>query len=370
MRASATEPDDLNVRLHQTEMLINIFRPVMECHGHWEPEFDDDIDLERGFHPEDRIIVLNDAALNVHYTTVDPQLEAIRANRGDRDNVRFLTAFHVLNRIQETWLVKFTAELSARDTWGRIFLDKLNGFSDELQKLTSRIHTMVTSTPMVRPGQYDDEYFDLTGIWDDTAMKFFCLLLFLFDVGITPEAEQYEYYDEARFHESPAFSSTSAFRSRILTNAAFITHLGMCAWKVLTVSWGIRQPYELNRLAIPPVCDELRARIVGIVRGMRQEYARNRDRRQVESAIKMALDWRSEWERAGSAGVGGMQENYRKALAELQQEHAVKLALFLRDKPENLQPERSDLTVARLLTLLQDAKESPYTSALCCSASH
>jgi len=146
---------------------------------------------------------------------------------------------------------------------------------------------------------------------------------------------------------------------------------------VLTVSWGIRQPYELNRLAIPPVCDELRARIVGIVRGMRQEYAGNMDRRQVESAIKMALDWRSEWESAGSAGVGVMQENYRKALAELQQEHAVSLAFIMRKPPTNSAdmgaatgPQPSDLTVARLLTLLQDAKESPYTSALCCSASH
>jgi hypothetical protein len=47
-----------------------------------------------------------------------------------------------------------------------------------------------------------------------------------------------------------------------------------------------------------------------------------------------------------------MQEKYRKALADLQHEYAVKLALFWRDQPKNLQPERSErseLKVARLL---------------------
>ena len=65
-------------------------------------------------------------------------------------------------------------------------------------------------------------------------MKFFCLLLFLFDVGITPEAEQYDFYSEAQFQESPAFSSTSTFRERVLTETSFIIHLEVCLWKVLT----------------------------------------------------------------------------------------------------------------------------------------
>jgi hypothetical protein len=279
---------DDEARLHQTEMLIRIFRPVMEYHGAWEPEVDDGGEPEtRGFQPEDRPPVLKDLALSAQYPE-DPQLEAIASQaRWNRDPVRLLKSLHVLHRMQETWLVKFTAEvsahdtwLSAHDTWGRALLNKLQGFDDELQKLTSYIHTCVTSTPMVSAGQYDDE--SPSHLWDNTAMKFVCLLLFLFDVGITPEAEQYEYYDDARFHESPAFCGSSVFRSRILADAAFITHLELCAWKVLTVSWGIRNPYEWHKLAIPGVCAELRVRIVAI----RQEYAVkiNTDRRQ--SAIK------------------------------------------------------------------------------------
>ena len=330
--------ETVKVRLQQTEMLINIFRPVLQYFGEWK--------RERGLTRTDRSPQLNDAALNVYYTTVDPQLEAIRT-QSSRNGlyhyshiVDFLTAFHVLNRIQETWLVKFTAE-TEHDTWGRVFLDKLKGFGDELQNLTNYIHTMVTSSPMVQPGHLSDEYFELKGVWDNTAMKFFCLFLFLFDVGITPEAEQYEYYDEARFQESPAFSSTSTFRERILTEAAFIIHLEGCAWKVLTVSWGIRQPYELSDLAIRPVCGELRERIVAI----RDAYARqagvdrrsisdrvNVDRAAIDHAIKLALDWRSKWE---SAGGGGLQENYRKALADLQHENIINLALMRRNQPKD-----------------------------------
>jgi hypothetical protein len=62
----------------------------------------------------------------------------------------------------------------------------------------------------------------------------------------------------------------------------------------------------------------------------------------------VALDWRSEWE-SESGDAGGMQKRYKDAVATLQHEHAVKLALFLRDQPKNLQPERSELKVARLL---------------------
>lgn len=302
--------------------------------------------------------------------------------------VDFLTAFHVLNRIQETWLVKFTAE-SENDTWSRVFLDKLKGFGDEFQTLTNYIHTMVTSSPIVLPTQYDDEYFELKGLWENAALKFFGLLLFLFDVGLRLEVESYDmYYDEdvpapfdrvehldqLRMQESPAFTSTSAVRRRILASAEFITHLEMCAWKVLNVSWGIRQPYQLNSLAIPYVCEKLRVRIP-------LPYARSAattvslDRRgAVDREINMVLGWRREWIRAGS---GGMMENYRKILADLQLEHSVKLALIRKDQQETdahrraaTGPQTSDLTVARLLTLLQDAKESPYTSALCCSASH
>jgi hypothetical protein len=324
-------------------MLIHIFRPVMEYHGAWESEFDDGGESEiRGFRPEDRPPVLNDLALSAHYP-VDPQLEAIASqDRWNRDPVRILKSLHVLHRIQETWLVKFTTEVSAHDTWGRAFLNKLQGFDDELQILTTYIHNCVTSTPMVNAGQYDDA--SPSHLWDNTAMKFFCLLLFLFDVGITPEAEQYEYYDEARFHESPAFCCNSGVRSRILANAAFMTHLELCAWKVLTVSWGIRSPYEWHRLAIPEVCAELRVRIVAI----RQKYAVKVTMDRRRSAIKLALDWRSEWE-SESGDAGGMQKRYKDALATLQNEHAVKLAFILRDQPKNVQPESSELKVARLL---------------------
>lgn len=388
-RASATETDDLNVRLHQTEMLINIFRPVMEYFGDWNRESGE----TRG----DRSPQLNDEALNVHYT-LDPQLEALRTQLSPNGMERyghivdFLTAFHVLNRIQETWLVKFTAE-NENDTWGRVFLDKLKGFGDEFQTLTNYIHTMVTASPMVQPDLYDEVYFEFRGLWENTALKFFGLLLFLFDVGLRLEVESYDMYDDGgfpapfdrhdhlnqlRMQESPAFTSTSTFRRRILASAEFITHLEMCAWKVLNVSWGIRQPYQLSTLAIPHVCDELRVRI-------REWYARSAakadplDRRgAVAREIKMALDWRSEWSRAGS---GGMMENYRKIyrkmLADLQLEHSLKLAFIRKDQQETdahrraaTGPQTSDLTVARLLTLLQDAKEAPYTSALCCSASH
>ena len=122
--------ETVKVRLQLTEMLINLFRPVLQYFGEWK--------RERGLTRTDRSPQLNDAALNVYYTTVDPQLEAIR-KQSSRNGlyhyshiVDFLTAFHVLNRIQETWLVKFTAE-TEHDTWGRVFLDKLKGFGDELQ---------------------------------------------------------------------------------------------------------------------------------------------------------------------------------------------------------------------------------------------
>lgn len=217
----------------------------------------------------------------------------------------------------------------------------MKGFGDELQKLTGRIHTMVTSTPMVLPDQHDDEYFELTEVWDNTAMKFFCLLLFLFDVGITPEAEQYDFYTDAKFQESPAFSSTSTFRERILTETAFIIYLDVCAWKVLTVSWGFQNPYKWSRLAIRRVCGELRERIVAI----RDAYARQAgvdrrseidrvdvDRSAIDRAIKLTMDWRSKWE---SGGGGGLQDNYRKALAELQHEHIINLALMRRNQSKD-----------------------------------
>lgn len=322
--------ETVKVRLQQTEMLINIFRPVLQYQERESTRTDGP---------------LNDAALNVYYTTVDPQLAAIRIQSSPNGYkyyhiVDFLTAFHVLNRIQETWLVKFTAE-TENDTWGRVFLDKLKGFGAELQNLTNYIHTMVTSRPMVQPEHLSDEYFKLKGVWDNTAMKFFCLLLFLFDVGITPEAEQYEYYDDAQFQESPAFSSTSTFRERILTEAAFIIHLEVCAWKVLTVSHAIREPYQLTVLAIPYVCDELGKRIVairdayalqaGVARRSTSDHV-NTDRDAIDRAIKLALDWRSKWE---SAGVGGLQENYRNALANLQHENIINLALMRRNQPKD-----------------------------------
>ena len=295
----------VKVRLHQIEMLMNIFRPVVEYFGAGNRG------RERGREemPTPAFVILNDAALNVYYETVDSKLETIRnlkiRNLGNpdfsyRNAVEFLTAFHVLSRVQETWLVKFTVE-GENDRWDRDFLDKLKGFGDELQKLTDYIHTMVISKPMTLSSstRASDEYKELKGIWENTAMKFFCLLLFLFDVGITPEAEHYESYDEARFQESTAFSSASTFRERILTQDAFIIHLELCAWKVLTVSWPISQ---LCSLAIRPVCAELRDRIVamrdayGQQAGVRLANRVNIGKREsIHRAIKLALHWRGQW---------------------------------------------------------------------------
>lgn len=61
--------ETVQVRLHQTEMLINIVRPVLQ----YFREFNE----ERELIELDRSPLLNDAALNVYYTTVDIQLEAL-----------------------------------------------------------------------------------------------------------------------------------------------------------------------------------------------------------------------------------------------------------------------------------------------------
>jgi hypothetical protein len=285
--------ETVKVRLHQIEMLMNIFSPVVEYFGVGN--------RGREEMPTPAWVILNDAALNVYYrtvdSTVDPSLERTRnldiRNLGNPDfsyrrAVEFLTAFHVLSFLQETWLVKFTVE-GENDRWGGDFLDKLKDFGDELQKLTDYIHTIVISKTLVLTSstRASDEYKELRGMWENTAMKFFRLLLFLFDVGITPEAEH---------QVSRAFSSASTFREGILTEAAFIIHLELCAWKVLTVSWPIGQ---LCSLAIRPVCAELRDRIVA----MRDAYGRHAGvrlanhvnigkRGEIHHAIKLALDWR------------------------------------------------------------------------------
>ena len=67
--------ETVKVRLHQTEMLINIVRPVLQYFGEFNNELTE----------LDRSPLLNDAALNVYYTTVDIQLEALnKKSKGNK----------------------------------------------------------------------------------------------------------------------------------------------------------------------------------------------------------------------------------------------------------------------------------------------
>lgn len=127
----------LETNLHDTEVLIEILRPPMdlfdEMHNERYRSRSDDSSDEEVDRLAPHIIgwQATDDALMKHYTTVDPVLEAReeqirRLDRRARDDihesVKIYKALHVLTRIQETWLVKFAAEVPAHDTWGRAFV--------------------------------------------------------------------------------------------------------------------------------------------------------------------------------------------------------------------------------------------------------
>jgi hypothetical protein len=168
-------------------------------------------------------------------------------------------------------------------------------------------------------------------------MKFVSMLLFLFDVGITPHAgpepENRIDHVNIRFDLSAAFTSPSKFRNRQLKIPSFRIYLEVCAWNVFTVS-AMRSPTQVIRLAIPNVCRELCTRISAVkdqclAAENRQgfldnwEQPRSTSLRRIERAITGILEWRHIWE---SQNAVSMLQAYQAALAELQVEYAISLA--------------------------------------------
>lgn len=327
----------LETNLRETDVLLDIVGPVMDflevMHAREDVDYysDDSNEADR-LQAHIEVLQASDNALMQHYTTVDRVLEAreewIRGQEAQpyRDNMREpinnYKALHVLTCIQETWLVKFSGMVSAHDTWGRVFLGELRGFGDELQKLTGEVHSAFPpSVTTVWPVH-------LATQWRLTARKFYCVLLFLFDVGLTLEAgtnaRTFRNFDVVE--QSPAFSCRSDVRSRVLAHAAFITHLETCAWKVLAMHPSIRGTYRECRAADWQVS----RRVYQWIREVRRDCNRSIERLhadgtgpRVSAAAEEALAWREQYR----DGAGSFAERYEKVLAELQQDLAVRLAL-------------------------------------------
>ena len=338
-------------KLRETEVLLEILRPVMEVFAEerwvqrWIADGGEEGDDE-GSDGEARLEVLmrglwaTDKALMVHYKAVDPVLDAreaaVRAMNmsawgNGLEPINNYKALHVLVSIQETWLVKFEAIVSSHDTWGRVFLGALRGFGEELQKLSATMCTWV-STPGARVADESDEArfgrSVLNAQWGVTARQFYSVLLMLFDVGLGLAPGHNEYTGRANVgvEESAAFSSRSVVRGRVLGEAAFITHLETCACKVVLMlpSYGHRV------LGYAAADGEVSDRVYRGVERVRDGFKTTLDRlrraetgRRVSAAASEALAWREQYR----DGAGTFAQGYARVLAELQQDLAVRLAL-------------------------------------------
>lgn len=359
---TVTARRDDGVSLRRTEDLIHILRPVIaflvEVHAAGRPDPADNYD-HTGWtrwmtqeHAENNNFMREiDEDLLAEYDTIDTEIAAIEAQRQQhprnsqpwhdegyrRSGIEVYKTFHVLNRLQETWLVKFTVDLSALDTWGRTFMTHMNTFGAALQRLTALLHTRVTADSWTQQDGFPENPLnaDINTQWENTAMHFVRLLLFLFDVGITLEAGSDNTIDRdnPQFIISPPFTSPAVLRSRVLDSIHFVIYLEVCAWKVLTVS-SLASPHYTYQLAIPNVCRELCTRISAVKDTCLQAEGRHHfldnldrtrctERRRVIRAITTALEWRDQWE--GPHAVEMLQQ-YRAALVPLQQDFTINLA--------------------------------------------
>ena len=288
----------------ETDVLLEILRPVMEFLEDIDTrEYESDYDSQDSNEADPlqahiEVLQATDNALIKSYTTVDPVLEAREEAITHIDTspypntmhepINNYKALHVLTRIQETWLVKFSAMVSSHDTWGRAFLHELRGFGDELQNLTSFVRTWVTDPPPPSIG-IEEIVVRLATQCELTARKFYCVLLFLFDVGLTLEAAAASRQVFAVLL-SPAFSSRSDVRSRVLAHAGFITHLETCAWKVMLMHPSIRNTYRQLRAADY----DLSRRVYRKIRDVRSDCYRRLDRLHADGtgprlAVRLAL---------------------------------------------------------------------------------
>ena len=360
-------PRDDGVSLARTEQLIRLLRSVIANHVevHADGRAEDEVEMAWDHAGRATVWMIgtdaglsdfvretdDDLAAQYGSAVISPQLAAIEAValvRGTREwhdwgyrwmGIFLYKSFHVLNRIQETWLVKFTVDVSGTDTWGRVFLGKLREFGDALHGLTACLLARVTAAEWTQRSGFFDEPLNaaIYTQWEDVAVKFVSLLLFVFDVGLALRAGADEGRlggrEDALFEPARAFSSRSVVRSRVLENRTFMIYLEVCAWKVLTVS-SLDSPYYDFRLAIPEVCRALCTRLSAVKDACLEaegrdgfldnwDGTRSTDRRHVVRAITRVLQWRNQWEAPDAVRL---LQQYQAALAPLQLEFAVNLA--------------------------------------------
>jgi hypothetical protein len=124
--------------------------------------------------------------------------------------------------------------LDADDKWVKDFVRYTDEFDAAFDQLTSQL---------LRPDERDDHFHGLTSLWERAAKKFIFLLLFLFDVGISPITEQSEFIDVLTDELTIPFSNNSEFSGQILDDKAYIDLLEMCVWKLLRKPMNITIPY-------------------------------------------------------------------------------------------------------------------------------
>jgi hypothetical protein len=212
---------DMHAIWEQTEVFIDIMEPM---HGNQS------VGLFSG-HEHEQIQNIETRLCGVLPDTTHGNQTPMQDEPNYQNALRFIKAFHALRIIQETWILTFRKWLPTGDQWGQDFMSRLNLFHTSLKSLIKGLDKRLELNPNSNITDDDEEAI----LWNDATSRYIWLLIFLFDLGLTPkkQRETVKRLYCPKWVVSDPFTCSSKFRTVVLHTTEYITHLKCCAWKIL-----------------------------------------------------------------------------------------------------------------------------------------